>query len=327
MYNFTDLIAKSYLKYTKEKDANISVFFYQEQYQIRPEARAKFIYSEEQFYNELIKKIDGFINASEKNYDVDLTYFPDAYIEPKDFKSWAENDLKEKQDFYDYAGIDYILKPFNWEKIENAKHLTEALINGLNLEDSITIISPSKEIQADDLVLRKSKLEYLKTEAIKARNANDIRELDITPLSPNMVIENDSPYNLNNPQLTWEVVVDKVTSKALEFIKPLGGYNIQDKLLDSADMDRLNSYVASLIKKGNLQDLTLLPFPKINLPNQFIRKTIHNVYLTIGKKNKDEFIQLIHLFKQFEDTEITTTNSKFSTYEGNYDEKLMEISF
>jgi len=327
MYNFTDLIAKSYLKYTKEKDVNIAVFFYQEHYQIRPEARAKLIYSEEQFYKELIKKIDGFINISEKNYDVDLTYFPDAYIEPKDFKSWAENDLKEKQDFYDYAGIDYILKPFNWEKIENAKHLKDALLNGLNLEDPITIISPSKEIQADDLVLRKSKLEYLKTEAIRAGNANDIRELDNTPLIPNMVIENDSPNNLNNSQLTYEEVVDKVISKALEIIRPLGGYNIQDSLLDSVDMNRLNSYVASLIKTGNLPADKLLPFPKISLPNQFVRKTIHNVYLTIGRKNKDKFIELIHLFKQFEDTEFTTTNSKFSTYEGNYDDKLKEISF
>ena len=58
MYNFKDLIAKSYLKYTKEKDTNIAVFFYQEQYQVRPDARAKFIYSEEQFYDKLIKKIE-----------------------------------------------------------------------------------------------------------------------------------------------------------------------------------------------------------------------------------------------------------------------------
>lgn len=228
----------------------------------------------------------------------------------------------DHQRLIDDCGRNQEVKRVNFEECINAKQLKEALKYGLNLIDPIRIISPDKDIQADDLVLRKSKLEYLKTEAIRARDAKDIEELDVNGLLPNKVRYN----SLNDSKPKREEIVQEFIIKALEIIKPLGGIYIMDSLLDDADMKRLNNYVVALITTGDLPS-NLLPFPRTNVPNEFIRKTMHMVYILIRKKHRSEFIELTHLFKQFEGTEHTTTNSKFSTYEGNYENTKSKITF
>jgi hypothetical protein len=56
MYNFTDLIARSYLKYVNKgtKEVNIAQTFFQEYNLVSPDAKAKYIFSHKQFYTELI---------------------------------------------------------------------------------------------------------------------------------------------------------------------------------------------------------------------------------------------------------------------------------
>lgn len=60
MYNFTDLIARSYLQHTKEKDDDIAYFF-QENYQFIPKTNDNYKIPAEQFYRKVILKIDYLI--------------------------------------------------------------------------------------------------------------------------------------------------------------------------------------------------------------------------------------------------------------------------
>jgi hypothetical protein len=232
----------------------------------------------------------------------------------------------DHQALIDDFGVTYAITRVNYEECNNAKQLLEALQYGLNLIDPIKIISPNKEIQADDLVLRKSKLEYLKTEAIRARDAHCINDLDSSGLLPNMSSNNVSVHNFNDSQPKREEVLEEFVFKALEIIKPLGGIYILDSLLEDADMKRLNEYVAILIKTGNLP-VNTLPFPKLEVKIPFIRKTIHLVYILIGKKFNKEFIQLIHHFENFNKTQQTTTISKFAEDDKTYDDKIKDISY
>lgn len=322
MYNFTDLIARSYLKYVNKgkNEVNIAQFFFQEYHLVRPDAKEKYIFSHKQFYTEFINEINALIRGAAHNRHINSPDFDFDYAEA--FEEFQQKRLLDHQRHVDDAGVTYIVKRVNYEESTDAKQLTEALTYGLNLIDPIKIISPNKEIQADDLVLRKSKLEYLKTEAIRARDAKGIDELDVNVLLPNKVRYN----SLNDSKPKRDEIVQEFIIKALEIIKPLGGIYILDSLLDDADMKRLNNYVVALITTGALPS-NLLPFLRTNVPNEFIRKTMHMVYILIRKKHRSEFIELTHLFKQFEGTEHTTTNSKFSTSEGNYENTKSKIKF
>lgn len=331
MYNFTDLIARSYLEYTVEQDDDIAHHFSQE-YNL---ANANYIFSKSQFYRKLILKIDTLINA------------PYTKIEPKpvgnryinEEEEYYEMELAEERqceseredaEYFSYleeSGYKIItLTPINLEDCNDALLLTEAINNGDLLKDPITIISPNKEVQADDLVLRKSKLEYLKTEAIRARDASNITELDAIEALPLISSNITSVNQLNYSQPTNEKIIQDFILNALEIIKPLGGVYVMDRLLDGDNMERLNLYVTDLIKTGDLPT-NLLPFPRTSLPNQFIRKTIHLIYILTKKKNRGKFIELTHLFQQFKGTEHTTTDSKFATYEGKYEETKSLITF
>jgi len=320
MYNFKDLIARSYIEHTEEKEYNIAHTYYQEFQAVREGSNASYIFSKGQFYKKLIKELETLIRSTVHNYNVDPSY-SDAIIESKDFESWERNDLKRKQDIYDDLGHLYTFKPCNWEETNNAKELNIALEEGLELNDPVRIISPSKTIEANDLVLRKSKLEYLKSEAIRANKANRIEDLDDKELS-----EITSLDSSNDSKLDRKNVQENFVSEALEIIKPLGGIYIMDNLLNDDDMMRLNSYIRSIIMI-NLLPSDVSSFPIITVPNQFIRKTIHLVYESIGKKNKKEFIKLIQLFDDFYENDYETIHRKFSSYAGTYEKVLKNISY
>ena len=162
MYNFTDLIARSYLKYVNKgkNEVNIAQFFFQEYHLVRPDAKEKYIFSHKQFYTELINEINALIKGSAHNRHINSPDFDFDYA--KAFEEFQQKRLLDHQSLLDHAGVTHVVKRVDYEKCTNANQLKEALEHGLSLIDPIKIISPSKEIQADDLVLRKSKLEYLK---------------------------------------------------------------------------------------------------------------------------------------------------------------------
>jgi len=325
MYNFKDLIARSYIEHTEEKEYNIAHTYYQEFQAVRAGSNASYIFSKEQFYKKLIKELEALIRSTVHNYNVDSSYF-DAIEETKDFKSWEKNDLKRKQEIYDDLGYNYTFTPTNWEETKNAKELDKALEEGLELNDPVRIISPSKTIQADDLVLRKSKLEFLKSEAVRARDANNIYELDDDISSTNTLIEPISFNNSIDYKSKKEEALKEVISKALEIIKPLGGIYKLESLLNEPEMIRLSTYITSIFRTGELPT-NAFSFPITILEIEFIRKTIHFVYLLNKKKDVDEFINLLKLFENFKGYRHSTIRSNFAAYNsGSYEEKLKEIS-
>jgi hypothetical protein len=187
MYNFTDLIAKSYLKYVNKgtNEVNIAQVFFQEYYSVRPEAKEKYIFSHKQFYTELINEIDTLTKRAVYNHHLNSLDF--EINDAEDFEEFQKKRLLDHQNLIDDAGVTYVVKRVDYEECTNAKQLTEALKYGLNLIDPVKIITPSKTIQADDLVLRKSKLEYLKAEAIRARDTNSIDGLsEVRELNKNI---------------------------------------------------------------------------------------------------------------------------------------------
>lgn len=325
MYNFKDLIAKIYIEHDKGKENNIAHSFYQEFHQVREHIDNDLIFSKEKFYEKIFKEVKSLITSCKNNYDIDLTHYPDAYIEPKNFDAWETDYLKKIQVTYNNMGIDFTVKPRNWEEVTDAKALNEALINGLNIDDPIIILWSGKDIKYDDVVLRKSKLEYLLIEAKRAKKAKNIAELD-DEQSTNVESETISPDSSIDSRPKREDVIQSIVIKALEFVKPLGGFYLGVDLLDVANMERLNNYIRSIILTGKLPS-DASSFPKIEVPAQFIRKTIHYIYKSIGNKHKQEFVNLVHLFEDFKDSETTTTSRKFSSYEGTYNKVLTDISY
>ena len=112
--------------------------------------------------------------------------------------------------------------------------------------------------------------------------------------------------------------------KVKDIIKPLGGYWNRKKILNKNDFDQLILYVEYILENKCLPNKTN-QFPITGTSIEFIRKTIHSVYVYLGKKDKDVWVSLVHLFKQLNNTELSTTNSKFSAYSGNYEQDLKNI--
>lgn len=121
--------------------------------------------------------------------------------------------------------------------------------------------------------------------------------------------------------------IDEDIKTAFEVIEPLKGYWNRNRILNDIDFDRLKKYIESIIRNDSLPK-TVERFTRTGTTNDFIRKTIYEVYRMTGKRNRQLFIDLIHLFRQFDNTELTTTDKKFSNYQGNYNmDKESMITF
>lgn len=183
---FIDLIAKSYIEYTQENDDNIAQFYFQEFYKVRPEANTRDIYSKKQFYTKLIKKLDSLIKeAIPRPRDIDFNTTNQEIVDQINMIQFEEesrhDEAREHADyqiFLEQEGLP-IPKIFNWEECMDAKKLIQQIKKrGFTLKDPISIINPSLDNYSEPLVLRKSKLEYLKKEAVRASEATTITELD-----------------------------------------------------------------------------------------------------------------------------------------------------
>ncbi|HEY6142522.1 MAG TPA: hypothetical protein VIV55_03715 [Flavobacterium sp.] len=113
-------------------------------------------------------------------------------------------------------------------------------------------------------------------------------------------------------------------AKIKDIIKPLSGYWNKKIILDENDFLRFTNYIFFIIENHCLPNDTL-PFKNTPTSIEFIRKTIHLVYIEIGKKDKEVYVLLIHLFKQLENTALETTKCKFSAYASNYENDLKNM--
>lgn len=118
--------------------------------------------------------------------------------------------------------------------------------------------------------------------------------------------------------------IDDDIIKVKKIINPLSGYWNKNQILSKNDFEIFTDYVSSIVENKCLPD-EVYSFPNTGAPIKFIRKTIHHVYVYLGKQNKDVWVSLAHLFKQFDNTETTTTNSKFSAYSSQYDNDLKNM--
>ncbi|MFW5886370.1 MAG: hypothetical protein ACOCUL_01310 [Bacteroidota bacterium] len=111
---------------------------------------------------------------------------------------------------------------------------------------------------------------------------------------------------------------------AHKIIEPLNGYWNGKRIMNKSDFEMLAYYIEEIIQNHKLPQ-KIQKFKRTNTTQEFIRKTIHLIYLQLGKKYKNEFIELIHLFEQFDQTVKTTTFSKFSVYKGDYENDLKNM--
>ncbi|TPD67322.1 hypothetical protein [Flavobacterium microcysteis] len=127
----------------------------------------------------------------------------------------------------------------------------------------------------------------------------------------------DKEESINQPTISKPTREEDIQT-IKEILKPLSGYWKRNLILNQNDFSNLIEYSLHIMKNNCLPNKTK-QFPNTGTSIEFIRKTIHLVYLHLGKKNKPCFVSLIHLFKQLDKTDEKTTNSKFSAYTGNYE--------
>lgn len=185
MNYFTKLIAKSYNKYTKEKDKNIALIYYQAY------EKKKTKFTKNQFFKKLIVKLDKFIEDTDfkSNWPNKIITEEEYYISEqikKDEEFMLENEATYML-YCEQEGIPYNPPKkstvVNWEECDDAEMLIRARNNGINFKDPFTIIRLNEKKRKKDLTLRKSKLEYLKLESIRARDAESLKEIDYSELS------------------------------------------------------------------------------------------------------------------------------------------------
>ena len=86
--DYLNLIAKSYIKLTKENDDNLALFFFQKYSKLKRKNGTP----KNRFYNKLIENIENLINNSyNKAKEPDLSGIPDEH------RIDQENELKEKK--------------------------------------------------------------------------------------------------------------------------------------------------------------------------------------------------------------------------------------
>tara|TARA_R110002126_G_scaffold142546_5_gene288473 strand:- start:32858 stop:33811 length:954 start_codon:yes stop_codon:yes gene_type:complete len=180
MENLINIISRAYLLYTLKNDKEIAQHFFQEFDTAKKNSDT--IFTKKQFFNRLINELNLLIkktNNKSFKYNIPQNVTSQVlddyyrYIDEEEYYSQVKyNEYKDR-----LTESDQLIP--NWETVNNAESLKLAMDDFLiKLKDPVAFINPSKEVRKTTMVLRKSKLEFLKTEAIKARDANNINDLD-----------------------------------------------------------------------------------------------------------------------------------------------------
>jgi hypothetical protein len=271
---YLNLIAKSYIKLTKENDDNLAIFFFQKDNKLKRKNGTP----KNQFFNKLIENIENLINNSyNKAKEPDLSGIPDEHrIDQENELKRKKNNFLYKMDLYyldcDLQGIPYYIP--NWEICTDATKLTDALINDyVELKDPIAIITPSKKISKKELIVRKSKLEYLISEAERAREANNIEELNVESIKKEQIKE-----EINTPTSFYDI--EETVIKHFQFTVEIDDRK-KKQMLSQEEFLKLVSWVTSFFENN-------YELPHIDTP-------IMEVH--IGKtKIKSAFKKLIHIY-------------------------------
>jgi len=242
MYDFYNLIVRSL------SETNIAHFYFYEYQKFGYGANSKVIFSEKLFYDKLINTIELCISDSHCNDDHLKEVYDMIEFEP-DFEAYEKLLMKKIQDNYNENSINLKVKPIDWENCSNAGRLTEAFQQGLILKDPVKFITLNKDSTPDIFVIRKSKLEYLKSEVIRASKATTANDLDEIINLPNIE---------NNPASEIRKKVEKAFHFTLKTVKN------KKQILSNDDYLRLVEWVTFYFE--NKCELPYIDTPISDLP-------------------------------------------------------------
>lgn len=114
---------------------------------------------------------------------------------------------------------------------------------------------------------------------------------------------------------------------ALSYISFMKDHNYaNEKIMNDKDYDRLVKYVTYMIEYEAVPP-KIERIPQINTSNEYIRYTFYLIHkaLYTTKAKRNYFIHFLHnVFSQFQNTEWSTTNTKFSTKPNQYDKDTIK---
>lgn len=259
-----------------------------------------------EYFTDLLPYFDEYSNGFKNGFDE----FENVQIKPFLLMGWDKND--------------YINKVF--------EYLTKQIIfqhSWLNNHAGLTTshnVKNTKIYEIVDAFENGQKQGYFyKAWSIVLSNNNLFAPLfeEYFNSKPNIKEQKDISLK-NNISKTLKPTKEEDIQSVKEILKPLSGYWKRDLILNENDFSNLIEYTLHIMENNCLPNETK-QFPITGASIEFIRKTIHLVYLHLGKKNKSCFVSLTHLFKQLDKTEVKTTNSKFSAYTGNYNNDLQTM--
>ena len=160
---FKDIIAQSYLLFTKNGDKEIAKFYSQEFNKVSEGSNSSICYSKKQFYTNLMSNIDSLIKVTYASKNKSNNTYEDSILRQEYIRRGSRQQEDNMDECYLY-GYEYT-PPINhnWEVCKDAEKLTYAIENkGLVLNNPITIIQPCESISPEPIVLRKKNLFILK---------------------------------------------------------------------------------------------------------------------------------------------------------------------
>lgn len=204
----------------------------------------------------------------------------------------------------------------------------ESVVKGENIVEEIQIYINNKRVYQGTIVSRmsenyepdKHEIDHTKRKGLKITFSVIIDYLE----SIGSEYNTQSIHNhINNTKNDFKIKpsIDQDIDEVRRIIKPLSGYWNKNKIMEDFEFKTFENCIYSIIKYGALPD-ERIKIQNTKAPAVFIRRTVYEVYRYLGKKYRNELIDIIHLFKQFDNTEKRTSNSKFSAYDGNYENDI-----
>lgn len=253
----------------------------------------------------------GFCEKLESYYTIDLT---DKYKRENRIRTVAPAKILTIQMYFDWINkwLNYFGNVFNFEfklffyskykeKIKNDVLLLETGLKEINAPKS-HIIFARRWIEETDKNIE------LETKA-KTKRAEDEKKVILQKSTDNSV--SGSQKNQDIQQIS-------------SILKPLSGKWSKKLILKENDYSRLIQYTLYINDNNNLPP-DVIGFPNTGTTIEFIRKTIHCVYLHTNRRNKSAFVKLLHLFQQLDNTTESTTSRKFSAYAGDYNNDIKDL--
>ena len=331
---FIDLIAQSYLQYVIDGDKEIAQFYYQEFYKVREGSNNKIIFSKKQFYKKLISEIDSLIEnhyiiENKRNkpnsyqyteYDEYENYLVQELIdqeeeemarqqgEEEEYQEALREEEYNSRVYGDPVNQVFFKRPkaFSWEKCNDAEKLIDAINNkNVILKDPITIIQPSETISDKPVVLRRSNLEFLKTEAERAKIAKNIDELDTIP--------DPLSINIENTQVLPEELTVREIIKYFNSTEKQGwefAFIEEQDFNDFADLLALNLEQKSVTLPEKIFKLKKRTKTKVSAILKTIHDEISNVDTLKGNTEYFDIIKLLSLFSDMNNDEIYKSLTK-----------------